>query len=445
MTTYSCDVLIVGGGILGAWVLDRLLEAGYQSPILLETELLGCRQTGHSDAFLHQGYAYFRKAGAGLLIDAWNAWQPWLPPAVSPATMPPAYHVFFDPAQRQKSVVWRQSPNLPAPPAQHNFNAQCPDIGVTHYAIETDERCAPGNWIVDRLVDGRRAHLQKVRQIARITLAHDPAVGRLRLRSVEVVMNDNSNASFEPKALLLCAGRANQALLHPNNFVVPAGHSLPPDIAGAKQVTADVSLDMIVASGPRAVLPVFNGSVSGGTVQDDMTGQSWNVYAFVVTREDLEDRRVWIASGRVYRTDPASPQGLLHSTGPMFRRLLIEFLSDLFSFKNDLTQLVWGVYPAVLTTWLRKPDDLSSQTFENMGIEGLLVCYTDRLTITPLAADEIEQEVSLKLRPNWSLRGVSMPRLPPQPVALHPEYWRTPARWERQTSWPWAEFQAQCL
>src|SRR5262249_22724430 len=35
-------------------------------------------------------------------------------------------------------------------------------------------------------------------------------------------------------------------------------------------------------------------------------------------------------------------------------------------------------------------DDLSSRTFENMGVEGLLVCYTDRLTITPLAAEEIE-------------------------------------------------------
>lgn len=80
-----------------------------------------------------------------------------------------------------------------------------------------------------------------------------------------------------------------------------------------------------------------------------------------------------------------------------------------------------------------------------MGIEGLLVCYTDRLTITPLTAEEIEQEVSLQLRPNWLSPSVAMPPLPPQPLAIHPEYWKTPARWEHQTSWPWLAFQANCL
>lgn len=445
MTTYPCDVLILGGGVLGAWVLERLLDASYQSPILLETELLGCRQTGHSDAFLHQGYAYYSRTGVRVFIDAWNDWQPWLPAPAPPATSPPAYHVFLDPAEHQKTVTWRRSPNLPAPPAQHNLQAKCPAVAVAHDAIETDERCAPGDWTVDRLVDGRRAHLQKVRRIARITLAHDPAVARLRIQSVEVVMNDGSSAAFEPQTLLLCAGSANQSLLDPSNFVVSTGQPLPAAMAGAKTVSDETSLDMIVVSGPTGVLPVFNGSVSGGSVQDDDTGDSWNVYAFVVSREDLGDNRVWIASGRVYRTDAVTGQRLLHRTGPIFRRLIIKFLSNLFSFSNALTQLVWGVYPATLTTWLRRPADLSSQTFENMGIEGLLVCYTDRLTITPLAADEIEQEVSLKLRPNWPSPGLIMPVLPAQPAALHPEYWRTPARWERQMSWTWAEFQANCL
>lgn len=441
--TYPCDVLLVGGGVLGAWVLDRLLGAGYRSPILLETDLLGCRQTGHSDAFLHQGYAYYSKSGAEVLIDAWNAWQPLLPPPVPPAPLPTAYHVFFDPAERQKTITWRQSPNLPAVPPQHNFNAQCPAIGTTHHAIETDERCAPGDWIVDRLVDGRRTHLQKVRRIDRIILTHDPVAGKFRVQAVEVLMNDGTSAIFEPKALLLCAGRANQSLLDPNNFVVLTGQPLPATITSKKQVQEKASLDMIVVSGPAKLLPVFNGSVTEGRVKDD-AGQLWNVYAFVVSREDLEGRTVWIASGRVYRTDAVTGRRS-HRDGPIFRRLFVTFLSNLFSFNKADPQLVWGVYPAVLTTWLRKSNALSSKTFENMGIDGLLVCYTDRLTITPLAAREIEQEVRQSLPPNWPSASVAMPPLPPQPVALHPEYWRTPARWEHQTSWLWPEFEANCL
>src|SRR5262245_26533494 len=120
MPTYHCEVLILGGGILGLWVLNQLRAANYESPVLLESELLGCRQTGHSDAFLHQGYSYFQTSGVEVLVDAWNAWQPWIPVPMPPIAPPPAYHVFFDAQQHQTAIAWRQNPQLPAPPGQHN-------------------------------------------------------------------------------------------------------------------------------------------------------------------------------------------------------------------------------------------------------------------------------------------------------------------------------------
>lgn len=328
MTTYQCDVLIVGGGVLGAWVLERLLGAGYQSPILLETDLLGCRQTGHSDAFLHQGYTYYWKPGAALFIGAWNAWQPWLPPPVPPAAPPPAYHVYLKSSIHQATLQWRANLNVPLPPVQPN--TQCPVVaaGVTHNAIETEERCAPGDWIVDRLVDGRRAHLQKVRQISRIVLAHDATLGRLRIQSVEVVMNDGTSAVFEPKTLLFCAGQTNQALLNPSIWGTPQGHTLPAAFR-RNQTQNEIPLDMIVASGPAGTLPVFNGSVAGGSVQDK-TNQLWNVRAFVVSRTDLGGNTVWIASGRIDRTDATTLKILNQMTGRDFRSMLVSFLSNLF-------------------------------------------------------------------------------------------------------------------
>ena len=117
---------------------------------------------------------------------------------------------------------------------------------------------------------------------------------------------------------------------------------------------------------------------------------------FIVSRRDLNGDRIWIVSGQVYGYDAA---GIYQSrmTGNWPRRMLIGYLSLRFpAFEcGAYQQMVWGVYPARLTTLRRQagtlPDDLATRTFTDMGIEGLLVCYTDRLTITPLAAEEIER------------------------------------------------------
>jgi hypothetical protein len=448
MPTYRCEVLILGGGILGMWVLDRLVQAGFQSPVLLESELLGCRQTGHSDAFLHQGYAYYAASGARVLIDAWTAWQPWLPLPTPPITPVPAHHVYLDPLKHQAAVTWRQSPGFPLAPPQHHFNGTHPAVAVAHDAIETDEQCVMGDWVVGRLQDAKQPRVRKVQRVDQITLDLDPRLGALRIKSVAVVMNDGSAGLFEPNTLLVCAGERNKDLLDPQKLILPSGASLPPAFSRPNQLQREVDMDMLVVRDRNGLLPVFNGSLSGGSVQDQQ-GLSWKARAFVVSRRDLNQDLIWIVSGQVYRTDSAGQRQSL-MTGKALRRMLIDYLSLLFpAFGQSYQQMVWGVYPARLTTWQRPAgmglDDLTRRTFTDMGVEGLLVCYTDRLTITPLAAEEIEQEISSNLRLRWPTAAVAMPTLPPQPVTVHPEYWRTPGRWEQETSWTWPDFQANCL
>lgn len=451
MTTYRCEVLILGGGILGLWVLNRLLDANFVSPILLESELLGCRQTGHSDAFLHQGYAYYSKSGVEVYIDAWNAWQPSLPVPIPPITAPPAYHVYLDRNQHQAAVAWRQNPSLPPPPAHHQFNSQNPAVGIApHYAIETDERCVPGDWIVGQLYAKAGTHIRKIQKVQQIGFATD-ADGTLRVECVTVLMNDGSSARFEPYTLLLCAGENNQALLDPQILVFPQGMQAPPRLASPNQMRLQRSadLDMLVARDPSGALPDVNGSVLGGVFTDEQ-GQYWSADAFVESRRDLNRERIWIISGRVYGTDSAGENPTSISGRPM-RRLLIDYLSNIFphSFGKMHQQMIWGVYPARLTTWRRpggrKLNTLAAKTIDNMGIDGLLVCFTDRLTITPLAADAVEQEISSTLRLRWPSASVPMPHIPLEPIAIHPEYWRTPGRWEQHTSWRWADFEANCL
>ncbi len=51
------DIVIVGGGIAGLWLLNRLREEHY-SAILLESKALGSGQTNKSQGIIHGGIKY---------------------------------------------------------------------------------------------------------------------------------------------------------------------------------------------------------------------------------------------------------------------------------------------------------------------------------------------------------------------------------------------------
>ena len=64
--TVKVDVAIVGGGIAGLWLLNRLRVLGY-SVILLESEALGAGQTSKSQGIIHGGMKY---ALQGMMTNA---------------------------------------------------------------------------------------------------------------------------------------------------------------------------------------------------------------------------------------------------------------------------------------------------------------------------------------------------------------------------------------
>ena len=65
---YSTDIVILGGGIAGLWLLNRLYSEGYQ-PLLIETKALGSGQTLASQGIIHGGLKY---ALSGSLTGAAN-------------------------------------------------------------------------------------------------------------------------------------------------------------------------------------------------------------------------------------------------------------------------------------------------------------------------------------------------------------------------------------
>jgi len=66
---FDCDVLIIGGGIAGAWTQEVLRRQGYRV-LLAEADRLGCRQSSMSQGIIHGGIKY---ALDGVLGSATNA------------------------------------------------------------------------------------------------------------------------------------------------------------------------------------------------------------------------------------------------------------------------------------------------------------------------------------------------------------------------------------
>ena len=67
--TVETDIVVVGGGIAGLWLLNRLRQENY-SAILLESKALGSGQTNKSQGIIHGGIKY---ALQGVLSAATEA------------------------------------------------------------------------------------------------------------------------------------------------------------------------------------------------------------------------------------------------------------------------------------------------------------------------------------------------------------------------------------
>lgn len=63
----ACDVVIIGGGIAGLWILDRLYAAGYHA-LLLERSALGDGQSIAAQGIIHSGMKYH--VSRDLTLDA---------------------------------------------------------------------------------------------------------------------------------------------------------------------------------------------------------------------------------------------------------------------------------------------------------------------------------------------------------------------------------------
>ncbi|MEZ5480827.1 MAG: FAD-dependent oxidoreductase [Porticoccaceae bacterium] len=56
--TINVDIAIIGGGIAGLWLLNRLVSAGYNAILFEQSALSGSDQTVASQGMIHGGIKY---------------------------------------------------------------------------------------------------------------------------------------------------------------------------------------------------------------------------------------------------------------------------------------------------------------------------------------------------------------------------------------------------
>lgn len=274
--TLQPDVLILGGGGLGLWLLNDLHGLGY-SALLLERRELGGEQTCHSHVYLHQGHLYQEAALAARLRHVTPRWIDWEHANFPKRGVVPSYFGFENPADAEvKKTLWshpdlrlnfREVDAKDHPPALHG--------GSMKVLLESPEVCLDGESLVGALCRRVEPFIGQVNEIDDIRINHPAG----RVESVVAILpgvEHPVSVTFKPKALLLAAGTANQPLL---DRAAGGRSSLSGEMREAQQIR---KAHMLVIRGPKDVLL-------------PLTGVFQPFGLFLVSR-DLGEEVVWLVS-----------------------------------------------------------------------------------------------------------------------------------------------------
>jgi hypothetical protein len=213
------DVLIIGGGIQGIWMLKLLTEQGYSCVLLESGELCG-GQTGHAHGGIHQGFMFGKREDLALALadrHLHSRWAPVLEEVQKGGS--PWYYGFkslvdaemqyglWNAIRREElsrtqniggqlRIPWR----VPVPPVLDGS-----EIILTY---QSEELCIEPCDVIRAIAEKMsRPNIFKTDGHFRFGIERD------RLTQVEVNVG-LSSVVFKPNATVLAAGRTNVDLLH---------------------------------------------------------------------------------------------------------------------------------------------------------------------------------------------------------------------------------------
>jgi glycine/D-amino acid oxidase-like deaminating enzyme len=207
------DVVIIGGGIAGLWVLDRVSAAGY-SAVLVERSALGAGQTIASQGIIHGG-AKYEVEGKGTaasesiaaMPERWRAsLQGYMAPDLSAATILTERHLMLARGMGLKAEL--ASRLLAARRSRLNrddWPDACALIAELRRVIGLEEPVVDVPTVL-RAFAGR--HRERLHRAEVVSLQQDASGVRLLLRGPH-----GRPGEIAARFAVLAAGAANHALL----------------------------------------------------------------------------------------------------------------------------------------------------------------------------------------------------------------------------------------
>jgi glycine/D-amino acid oxidase-like deaminating enzyme len=406
------DVLIVGGGVQGLWLLNDLRREGY-SALLLERRELGGEQTCHSHVYLHQGHLYAEVELAEHLKDVRALWEKWLTTHTVERGVTPSYFGFQNRWQAQQKMNLWSDPRLALRFRGPDAVAPPPALagGAVRAVLESPEVCLDGQGLVRQLVAGVAEHVSRIEEVLAIRV-NGPANA---VEQVDVTLPGGRPLTFRPRALVLAAGAGNQALLQ---LASGGDRRLWERLYAAQQLR---KAHMLVVRGPRDHLQPLTGVF-----------HPWGL--FIVGR-DLDGEAVWLISDHRSEALSSAEDWLVYDEGWWLPQVLAALRALAPGAFGSPGRLRWGVYAAPKAEGRATGAIPHEERIEQFRLTNLWAVWPTKLTLAPL----VSQAVAGQLR-----RLILAAAREEAPAPL----WRScraeapvaPERWRKLPLLSWDEF-----
>lgn len=365
------DVLIIGGGAQGLWLLNDLSKRHYRA-VLLERLELGGGQTCHSHGLIHRGHYYDDVDMMIVLNAAAQFWEAFVDEKGIAKLNPSRALAGFGPgtAVDRHTYFWK-SAGLRFDPCRGR-----PDVlegGAVKYLFETEEFSLDASEVVAGLSRDSDHAIYKLDD-------RDNALGFVlngkSIERVEAVLS-GEQVEFRPKFVILSAGVGNYSLLAKlgaDTNAVPAGTPVQAERKNHMMVLRGGHLPMMTA-----VFPI-RGGLQG---------------VFLCPRTDpVTGLPVWLASDHNsmpfhMASDGSSPMNSAPS-GEWVRRMLISLRATapaLFANRaaEDLDIAVYTGLTAERN--FGAGQHMTDLYIDPFGFENALTIWPTKLTMTPFASN----------------------------------------------------------
>ena len=373
----ALDVLIIGGGIMGLWLLNELGQAHY-SVVLLERGALGGGQTCHSHVYLHRGHLYREVALASRLQGVQALWDRWFQNHVPPPFgLPPSYFGFRNLADAQQVAQSWDHPALTLTYQSTSVPAAL-QAGGLKVVLESPEICLEGEWLVHELSQSVQPFISQIEETRDILVNSTTRT----VEEVRVTMPQGRSLTFRPKALVLAAGEGNQTLLD----LLSRGHEpLRQRVRDAQQIRRS---HMLVVKDVQ------------GNVLEPLVGIFPSFLGLFIVSRISNGATVWLISD--YRGPRlSSDEDRAKYTAQWWLPEVVAALRELAPpyFQQQPDRLQWGIYEApkaeggvernVPYHGLPHQGLPHEERIEQFGLQNVWTVWPTKLTLAPQASAEV--------------------------------------------------------